>query len=145
MAKEPRVGVGVLITHENKVMLARRLHVHGKGTWSTPGGYLEFGETPEDCARRETREETGIEITDLHFRAITHDVFIAEDRHYITIWMEARYLSGVARVNAPYEMAETGWFEWEHLPEPLFLPLSNILSGRYYPAHPDKSKSQCRD
>jgi 8-oxo-dGTP diphosphatase len=137
MTNEPRVGVGVLITQGNNVLLAKRLHVHGEGTWSTPGGHLEYGETPEECAIRETREETGIEITDLHFRAITNDVFVAEERHYITIWMEARYKSGEAQVNAPYEMSETRWFDWDSLPEPLFLPLRNLLSGKCYPPPAD--------
>lgn len=137
MGKEPRVGVGVLITRDSHILLARRTHVHGEGTWSTPGGHLEYGETPEECAIQETREEAGIEITDLSFRAITNDVFIAEERHYLTIWMEAHYLSGEASVNAPYEMSEISWFDWDRLPTPLFLPLRNLLKGKCYPAHPE--------
>lgn len=46
----PRVGVGVIITKDQHVLLLRRHSVHGAGTWSTPGGHLDFGESPEACA-----------------------------------------------------------------------------------------------
>ena len=49
----PRAGVGVVITRGDKVLLLPRKNVHGEGTWSTPGGHLEFGETLEACAVRE--------------------------------------------------------------------------------------------
>ena len=130
---EPRVGVGVIIKHGNQVLLLRRRNVHGSGSWSTPGGHLEFGETPEACAAREAREETGVEVGSLVFRAITNDLFPAEGRHYITIWMEAEYLSGEAVVAAAYESDAVGWFDWDDLPGPLFLPLRNLLDGRCYP------------
>ncbi len=116
MPEVPRVGVGILITKDDKVLLLRRKNVHGDGTWSTPGGHLEFGETPEETAVRETMEETGLEITQVRFRAVTDDIFQAEGLHYITIWMEARYLAGEAVVGAECEMSEVGWFAWDALP-----------------------------
>ena len=128
------VGVGVLITRANQVLLLRRRNVHGAGTWSTPGGHLDFGETPEECAIREAREETGVEITNVRFRAITNDIFEAEGKHYITVWMEGSYVSGEAAVCAAYEMSEVHWFAWDGLPAPLFLPLRNLLEGRCYPS-----------
>jgi len=134
MSKRPAIGVGIIITKGDQVLLLKRKHVHGDGSWSTPGGHLEFGESPEECAIREAKEETGVSVTDLKFRAITNDVFEREGMHYITIWMEGRYLSGEPVVNAPYEMAEVGWFAWDALPETLFLPLQNLLDGRCYPS-----------
>jgi len=134
MSQAPRVGVGVIITRGARVLLLRRLNVHGAGSWSTPGGHLDFGESPEECAIREVKEETNVEIADVRFRAITDDVFEAEGRHYITIWMEGRCLAGEARVNAAYEMTEVGWFAWDALPQPLFLPLQQLLDGKGYPS-----------
>jgi 8-oxo-dGTP diphosphatase len=131
----PRVGVGIIITKGQQVLLLRRKYVHGAGSWSTPGGHLEFGETPEICACREAREETGVEITDVHFVGITNDLFEAEGKHYITIWMAARYQSGEAMVGADYEMSEVSWFTWDALPQPLFLPLQHLLEGNSYPAN----------
>lgn len=127
------VGVAVIVTRGNQVLLLKRLNVHGAGSWSTPGGHLDFGETPEECAIREAREETGLEIANVAFKAITNDVFETENKHYITIWMEAAYQSGEAVVAAPYESSEIGWFNWDKLPQPLFLPFQNLLNGNRYP------------
>ena len=48
-----RVGVGVLILNGNKVLLGRRIASHNKDTWQSTGGHLDFGESFENCARRE--------------------------------------------------------------------------------------------
>lgn len=129
----PQVGVGVIVTRGNQVLLMRRANSHGDGTWSMPGGHLEYGESPEACAVREVLEETGVAIADVAFRAITNDVFEAERKHYLTIWMEGKYISGEPTIQAPQEMSEVGWFSWDALPEPLFLPLENLLAGRCCP------------
>jgi 8-oxo-dGTP diphosphatase len=129
----PRVGVGVIITRDQQVLLLRRRNVHGAATWSTPGGHLDFGESPEQCALREVKEETGLDIDTVAFRAITNDVFATEGRHYITIWMEGRYTGGEPILAAPYEASEIGWFPWDALPQPLFLPLQHLLDGQRYP------------
>jgi len=62
MPENPRVGVGVIVTRGDRVLLIRRVGVYGQGTWSTPGGHLEYGESPGACAIRETKEETGVDI-----------------------------------------------------------------------------------
>jgi 8-oxo-dGTP diphosphatase len=133
MTERPKVGVGVLIEKDGKVLLLRRKNAHGAGTWSPPGGHLEYGETPEACAIRETKEETNVDIADAQFRAITNDVFEGSGKHYITIWMQARYAGGEAIVNAPEEAEMVSWFAWDTLPKPLFLPLRNLLDGKCYP------------
>jgi 8-oxo-dGTP diphosphatase len=132
MTSEPRVGVALIITKNERVLLVKRKAVHGEGTWSTPGGHLEFGETPEECARREAEEETGVTVRAVRFKALTNDIFQASGKHYITIWMEGTYALGEACINAPYEVAEVNWFDWNALPQPLFLPLQNLLAGKYY-------------
>jgi 8-oxo-dGTP diphosphatase len=129
----PKVGVGVIIQRDDSVLLLRRKNVHGTGSWSTPGGHLDFGESPEACAVREAKEETGLDIAEPRYWAITNDVFKAEGKHYITIWMEGQYTGGEAVVNDVSEMSEVGWFPWNALPEPLFLPLRHLLEGQCYP------------
>jgi 8-oxo-dGTP diphosphatase len=133
MTQTPRVGVGVLVTRGDRALLLRRINAHGAGSWSPPGGHLEPGETPEQCAIRETKEETGLDISEVHFLGITNDIFAKEGLHYITIWMKPETVKGEALVNAPEEAAEVGWFEWNTLPELLFLPLRHLLAGNSYP------------
>ncbi len=133
--EHPRIGVGVIIRHleEEKVLLGKRKNAHGGGTWSFPGGHLEHGETPEACAKRETLEETGVEITNLRRATYTNDVFDAERKHYITLFITADHSSGVPRVYEPEKCVEWKWFAWENLPEPLFLPIQNLLEKGFTP------------
>jgi 8-oxo-dGTP diphosphatase len=133
MPEYPRVGVGVIVTKDERVLLIKRKGVHGQGTWSTPGGHLEYGESPEQCAVRETKEETGIDIINVRALGYTNDVFEASGLHYITLWMAGEHSSGRATVAAPYEASEVGWYAWDALPEPLFLPLRNLIRGESYP------------
>lgn len=134
-SKAPRVGVGCLVASEGRLLLVRRRGAHGPGTWSTPGGHLDFGEDPAACAARETLEETGVRVSNVSFLGLTNDVFEATGRHYVTIWMRSATESGDAHVAAPGEIDEVGWFEQDALPSPLFLSLENLLAGRTLPAH----------
>lgn len=133
MSDGPKVGVGLIIWRETEVLLVRRQGVHGSGTWSTPGGYLEAGETLEECAVREAREETGVSVRNVRFRAVTNDVFDPETGHYLTIWMEGDLLEGRAEARATHELSAVAWFPGKGLPSPLFLPLKNLVEGRCYP------------
>jgi ADP-ribose pyrophosphatase YjhB (NUDIX family) len=58
----PRVGVGAVVLHRGRVLLVRRGHAPASGKWSIPGGSVDLGETTADAARREVREECGIEV-----------------------------------------------------------------------------------
>lgn len=132
MEKHVSVGVAVIITKGKEVLLLKRRNMHGAGTWSTPGGHLDYGETPEQCAIRELKEETNLDITEVKFKALTNDVFEQEGKHYISIWMEGQYAGGEPIVNAEYESSEIGWFAWTDLPEPRFLPFQHLLEGNSY-------------
>ena len=129
--KQPGVGVGVIVERHGKLLLVRR-STHGAGSWSTPGGYLDPGEHPEECAIREVCEETGVRITDVHFRAISNDVH-DDGKHNVTIWLSARHDGGDDEVASPEELDAVGWFPWDALPEPLYLSTRNFLQGRTYP------------
>ena len=57
----PRLGVSACVWRDGKVLIARRAKPPLKGVWSLPGGHVEWGEALRDAARRELKEETGIE------------------------------------------------------------------------------------
>src|SRR5688572_15411427 len=134
MESVARVGLGVLVNKSGRVLMLRRSNVHGDGAWSAPGGHIDIGESLEQCAEREVFEETGVTIKNIRFFAVTNDIFEAEGKHYVTIWMSADYERGSAFVAAPEESSEVGWFDQAELPEPLFVPFQNLISGKRYPA-----------
>ena len=130
--KPVKVGVSILIKNNNKILLIKRKGSHGQGTWAPPGGHLDFGEDVLECAKRETREEVGIEIKNLKVIGFTEDLFKKEKKHYITVWVESDWKSEEAKA-CNQEMSEIGWFSWKKLPKPLFLCLKNFKEGRYLP------------
>lgn len=97
----PKVGIAAIVVKGDKVLMGKRCGTHGAGTWSFPGGHLEFGESWEDCAKREVLEETGLEIRDAKFVATTNDLMPAERKHYVTLYTRAEYIEGEPEIKEP--------------------------------------------
>jgi len=125
--QRPAVGVSAIIVNGACVLLGLRIAGHGAGTWQFPGGHLEFGEGIEECARREALEETGLELGIVRLGPYTNDIFAAERRHYITLFVIAHYIGGTPEVCEPKKCAQWAWFTWDALPQPLFLPVANLV------------------
>ncbi len=130
MNQRPKIGVAVLIFKENQVLLGKRKNAHGEGTWQTPGGHLEFAEEPEACAQREVLEETGWVISEFQRGPYSNDIFLDEQKHYITLFLLARHPGGIPQVLEPEKCEGWAWFDCNNLPSPLFLPLVNLLKMR---------------
>lgn len=128
----------MLVWYDRKVLLGRRRGAHGAQSWSFPGGHLELGESWAECAAREVREETGLELHALSFAAVTNDVFSEAGKHYVTIFMQAQAVSNVAELREPDKCDGWSWFAWSALPEPLFLPIRNLRAGGYVPPLPPR-------
>ncbi len=128
--KYPRVGIGVIVlNNQNQILLGRRKNAHGDGDWAPPGGHLEFGETPIQCAKRELLEETGLTLLNAKESNFTNDVFVKDSKHYVTVFVEGN-VEGDPQVLEPDKCSEWKWFDWDNLPSPLFLPLSNLLQKK---------------
>lgn len=138
MSRRPHIGVGVMVWHGDRLLLGRRISAQSGHSWQFPGGHLEFGETVEDCAKREVEEEAGIKIRNIVPSGFTNDVFIDADRHYVTLFVSSEYDSGEPTVMEPDKCEQWRWFQWGHLPEPLFTPIRNFLKQ-----HPDLSELRC--
>ena len=124
----PRVGVGCIPVHNGKVLLVR----NHAGVWSTPGGHLDFGESPSNAAVRETREETGVLVRNIEFVAITNDI-IASGKHYVTIWFRGEVADPTVTIGDVGEIAEAAWCSPDDLPEPRHVYFENLLAGRCLP------------
>src|SRR5260221_9935739 len=114
--KKVRVGVAVIITRNNKVLLGRRKGSHGAGTWAFPGGHLEFGETIEQTAKRELLEETGLHAEKIILGPYTNDIMQEENKHYITLFTIAENPVGEPEIKEPHKCEKWEWFDWNKLP-----------------------------
>ncbi len=117
--EKPKIGVGVMILKDKKVLLGKRKDSHGEGEFSFPGGHLEYMESVIECAKRETREECGIEITNIRFQFVSN-VLRYTPKHYLHIGLIADWKEGDLEVREPEKCESWEWFDQHALPEPLF-------------------------
>lgn len=108
-----RVGIGVFIFKDDQFLMGQRQGSHGEGSWSVPGGHLEFGESFEQTAKREAKEETNLDITNIRFGAVTNDYFESENKHYVTIWMLSDYAAGEVKILEPDKFVKMEWRNFE--------------------------------
>lgn len=76
-----------IVIKDGKVLLVRHTYGDGKGLLIVPGGYVEYGETPQDALKRELLEETSIVVEPKKIIAIrfnSHDWYIAFSAEYIS-------------------------------------------------------------
>lgn len=129
--KRPRVGVGIILIKDNKILLGLRKGELGNGDWGLPGGKLDFGEDPKDCACRELKEETDLVAypEDLTLAGVSNTVF-DDEVHYITILYKATNFYGTVKTMEPDKHYWWSWFGiGEDMPENIFKPLKNFLDG----------------
>jgi 8-oxo-dGTP diphosphatase len=125
--RHPRIGVAVIVRRGDTVLLGRRRSTsHGDGVWQFPGGHLEWGESVFDCARREAREETGLDVVVDGQGPWTNDRFVREDTHYVTLFVLTHCDNGEPQRCEPDKCDEWRWCTWDALPEPLFLPIQHL-------------------
>ncbi len=130
----PKVGVGVLIFKNGKLLMARRTSELGNGNWGTGGGHLEFGETPENAVKREIKEEYGIEIKNIKFLCVCN--IVKYGKHYVDIGFTAELADGEPKIMESEKFDRIDWFDIEKLPEPLFeavrLYIISYKTGKIY-------------
>ena len=131
MTKRPLIGVAVIVIKDNRVLLGKRKNSHGADTWAFPGGHLEFNESIEDCAAREVWEETGLRVKNLRLGPFTNDIFAAESKHYVTLFVIADHVSGQPKVKEPQKCSQWKWSQWPPKLHPLFLPIKNLLKQNF--------------
>ena len=115
----PKVGIGVMVLKDGKVLLGKRKGSHGEGQYAWPGGHLEYMESFEECAKREVMEETGIEIEGIRFLRLFNLKAYAP-KHYVDIGLMAFWKSGEPKIMEPEKCEGWGWYDMDHLPSPLF-------------------------
>jgi 8-oxo-dGTP diphosphatase len=113
--------------------LGKRKGAHAQNQWATPGGHLEFTETWVGCAYREVEEEVGIKVDNIRFGFATNDIFVEDNKHYVTIDMVADYISGEVQLLEPEKCEKWQWFSWDDLPSPLIVTTENAIKRGFNP------------
>jgi 8-oxo-dGTP diphosphatase len=124
----PRVGLGVLVLKNGKLLLGKRRGSHGEGEYASPGGHLEHLEGFAACAAREVREETGCEIANVRFLRVLNVTAYAP-KHYVDLAFSADWVSGEPRALEPEKVEAWGWYALDALPSPLFATLPTALEA----------------
>lgn len=134
LSPQTRVGVGVIVVRDGRVLLGERRGSHGAGSWALPGGHLEFGESVASCASRELLEETGLRLAGVQQAPYTVDAFPDDGKHYVTLFVEATVADGEPALMEPDKCRGWHWCAWNALPEPLFAPLATLHATGFVPA-----------
>ncbi|MDE2030856.1 MAG: NUDIX domain-containing protein [Patescibacteria group bacterium] len=128
--KKPKVdvGIGVMIFKDGKILLGKRMGSHGAGDYAFTGGHLEYMESFEECARRETMEEAGINIKNIKFLSLGNIDDYAP-RHYVGIGLTAEWESGEPKVLEVDKRESWDWYDLDNLPQPLFFPAQLMIDA----------------
>ena len=129
-----KVGIGVMILDGDKILLGHRATnkkdtggIYETDCWTLPGGKQEYAETFLECAKREVKEETNLDVDKLELFGAADD--IQPDRHYITMHVIAKEHSGELRVMEPNSEDEWRWFSLDELPDNLYSPSEKFIKA----------------
>jgi len=136
-------GCGVMVFNsEHKLLLGLRssnidtadCELHEEGTWTMPGGNIEYGETFEEAGIREAKEEADLDIDNLEIICVQTDK--NEHAHYISVGMIAHSLDGIPKVMEPGVIIKWEWFNLDDLPKNIFSPskktIDCYLNNKFY-------------
>lgn len=132
MDKIIKTGVGVMLLKDNKILLGHRLStikdtggIYEPDSWTFPGGKQEYEETVIETAIRETKEETNLDISDIHVYTATDE--FQSDRHYVTIGVISSSYEGELIAMEPNKIDRWSWFDLDNLPDNIYTPSKNMI------------------
>jgi ADP-ribose pyrophosphatase YjhB (NUDIX family) len=111
VADGPLVGVGVVLVNDGQLLLIKRGNEPGKGLWAVPGGKVRLGEGLAEAARREAREETGLDVEIGKVAWVGEH--LSDSHHIVLIDFHAKVIGG--ELAAADDADEAAWVDLECL------------------------------
>ncbi|GII89473.1 hypothetical protein Ssi03_74630 [Sphaerisporangium siamense] len=126
--ERPAIAAAVIVD-DGRLLLVRRRVSEGSLSWQFPAGAVEAGESGEEAAVRETREETGLAVVPVkHLGERIHP-----NTGRLMIYVACEVLDGSAHVADADELAEVEWCDRvlvaDHVPYPFYEPVQAYLDG----------------
>jgi 8-oxo-dGTP diphosphatase len=141
LSLRPLVGIAVIVVnpkhYPDSVLVSERLSSHGKGNYQLPGGHLEYGESFEECAQRELKEETNLDSSSFKLIHVTNDIFSEEDggpKHYVTLFLKTIIDDySMLKCLEPEKSSDWIWVKWNDLKNmKLFAPLRQTVNNKNF-------------
>jgi ADP-ribose pyrophosphatase YjhB (NUDIX family) len=121
----PTAGVATVILDGDNVLLGRRSPASSyAGTWCIPCGHVEWDEDIREAARRECREETGLDVRVGEVAAV-HSNFHNPAQHTVGVWFFCEITGGI--MQAGDDLDRIAWFSLNDLPQPLAFPTDELV------------------
>lgn len=116
-----RVRVAVLVRQGDTMLMIR--HTKGDRTyWVVPGGGLDYGETVEDCGRRELLEETNLDVEVGRLLFVSESIPPDRHRHVVNLYVEGRLRGGKLALGEEPNLSEVRFVPFEELPSLTIYP-----------------------
>lgn len=125
----PRVGCGVAIVSDGKLLLIRRARPPEAGCWSLPGGKVDLWERVEETARREIAEEIGLALGPLDLLCVVDQLTPEDHAHWVSPTFLATEFEGEPALLEPEKHTGLGWFPLDALPGPHALSVSAAVEA----------------
>lgn len=117
----PRLVTEAIIQIKNEVLLVKPDRGYNKNRWTLPGGFVVYGESPEEAIKREASEELGTEISPLSLLNV-HSRIGNNRYHWFVFYFEAE-IESTSSPEPKSEIREIGYFKPEGVPQKLESPI----------------------
>jgi NAD+ diphosphatase len=113
----PAIATSIALIKNKKILLAKRAIEPEKGKWDILGGFVDAGETIEECVVREMKEETGLDVKIKKYLGSVADVY--DGRPSLPVMIEVEMISNNQKPVAQDDVEELRWFSLDEIPSDL--------------------------